>query len=197
MKKENKHYRIVFRRKKEGRTNYKKRITILTSNKLRLTVRKSLKNMYACITDYDSKGDKIVLSAHTKELEKIGWKYNKGNLPSAYLTGLLLGQKAKKQGIDNLILDIGLQASIKGSRIYAVLAGVLDAGIKVAHNESILPSKERLSGKHISDFASVKQKEGDFEKQFGGYSKNNVDPASINKDFEDIKNKIIGGNYGK
>ena len=72
MKKKSKRYRVMFRRKKEGRTNYKKRLTILLSNRLRLVVRKSLKNIQANIVDYDPKGDKIILSAHSSELEKFG-----------------------------------------------------------------------------------------------------------------------------
>ena len=186
----------MFRRKREGRTNYKKRLNILISNKLRLVVRKSLKNMQISIIDYDPKSDKIILSAHSRELEKFGWKFNKGNVPAAYLTGLLLGEKAKKQGINELVLDIGLNASVKGSRIYTVLAGILDSGLKVAHNPKILPSKERIMGKHISDFASkIKDKEA-FEKQFSDYIKNNVNPLDIVKYFEDAKNKIMGGKYG-
>ena len=154
MKKKSKTYRIMFRRKREGRTNYKKRLNILISNKLRLVVRKSIKNIHACIVDYNPKGDKIILLAQSKELEKFGWIFNKGNVPSAYLTGLLLGEKAKKHDIYNLVIDIGLNASVKGSRIYAVLAGVLDSGLKIAHNPKILASRERIMGKHISDFAS-------------------------------------------
>ena len=195
MKKKSKRYRVIFRRKKEGRTNYKKRLNILLSNRLRLVVRKSLKNIQANIVDYDSKGDKIILSSHSRELEKFGWKFNKGNVPSAYLTGLLLGEKAKKQNLTGLVMDIGLTASVKGSRIYAVLAGVLDSGLKVAHSPEILPSKERIAGKHINEFASkIKGKES-FEKQFKGYIKNDIDPLSITKYFEEVKRKIIGGEH--
>ena len=196
MKKKDKTYRVMFRRKREGRTNYKKRLNILSSNKLRLVVRKSLKNMQVSIIDYNPKGDKVILSARSGELEKFGWKLNKGNVPAAYLTGLLLGEKAKKQGLSELVVDIGLNASVKGSRIYAVLAGILDAGLKIAHNPKILPSKERIIGKHISDFAS-KIKGEVFERQFGGYVKNNLNPADISKCFEDTKGKISGGKDGK
>lgn len=196
MKKKNKTYRVMFRRKREGRTNYKKRLNILVSNKLRLVVRKSLKNIQVSIVDYDPKGDKVILSSHSRELEKFGWKFNKGNVPAAYLTGLLLGGKAKKQGIDKLVLDIGLQPSVKGSRIYAVLAGILDAGLKVMHNPKILPSKERVNGKHISDFASKIKGEA-LERQFSDYIKNNVDPLEIVKYFEDVKDKIVGGKHDR
>lgn len=197
MKKKGKTYNVMFRRKREGRTNFKKRLNILLSNKLRLVVRKSLKNIQATVVDYDPKGDKIILSAHSRELENLGWRFNKGNVPAAYLTGLLLGEKAKRKGVNELVLDIGLNPSVKGFRIYAVLAGVLDSGLKVAHNPEILPSKERLMGKHISDFASKTKEKRNFERQFSGYIKNNINPLDIVKSFEDIKSKITGGKYGK
>jgi large subunit ribosomal protein L18 len=197
MKKKSKVYRVMFRRKREGRTNYKKRLHILMSNKPRLVVRKSLKNVQAIIVNYAPEGDKIILSANSKELEKMGWKFNKGNVPAAYLTGLLLGEKAKKEGINELVLDIGLNASVKGSRIYAVLAGVLDSNLKIAHDPKMLPSKERLMGKHISDFASKLKGNGFFEKQFSGYAKKDIDPVNIVRYFENVKNNIIGGKYGR
>ena len=31
-----------------------------------------------------------------------------------------------------------------------------------------------------------------FNRKFGGYMKNNIDPANITNMFNDIKNKIIG-----
>lgn len=197
MKKKSKTYRVIFRRKREGRTNYKKRLNILISNKLRLVVRKSLKNIQANIIDYDSKGDKVVLSVHSRELEKLGWRFNKGNVPAAYLTGLLLGKKVKTSGLNELVMDIGLNASVRGSRIYAVLAGILDSGIELPHKQEILPSKERIVGKHISDFASKIKEKGNFEKQFSGYIKNNLNTEDIIKNFEDVKSEIIGGEHGK
>ena len=108
---------------------------------------------------------------------------------------MLLGEKAKEKNLTGLVLDIGLSASVKGSRIYAVLAGVLDSGLKVAHSPEILPSKERITGNHINEFASkIKGKES-FEKQFKGYIKKDIDPLAISKRFEDIKSKIIGGEH--
>ena len=54
---------VPFRRKREGRTDYKKRLAMLKSGKARLVVRKTLKNIYAQIIKYDAKGDIIIASA--------------------------------------------------------------------------------------------------------------------------------------
>lgn len=186
-------YRVPFRRKRRGETNYKKRLKLLLSNKLRLVVRKSLNNIQAQIIEYSPGGDKVILTAHSRELEKFNWKINKGNMPAAYLVGLLIAKKAKKKGINELILDLGLNKSVKGSRIYALLNGVVDGSVKISHSESILPSKERLSGEHIVKYASLlKKDEKEYEKRFSGYIKNKIEPVSVNKYFEEVKKKIMG-----
>ncbi|MAH33390.1 50S ribosomal protein L18 [archaeon] len=173
MKKSNT-YTVEFRRKREGNTNYRKRLKILSSNKPRLVVRKSLKNMQAAIVDYDKKGDRIITCSHSSNLKKFGWAHNTGNMPAAYLVGFLLGKRAKNAKIDNAVLDIGLQKSVNGSRIYAVLNGVLDAGLKIPHDEKVLPKKERIAGGHITKYAALLKK----------------DTADIAKKFEEVKNNI-------
>src|SRR3989338_9885825 len=100
-------YAVQHRRKRKGKTNYRKRIKLLLAGKPRLVIRKSIKNITAQIVRFTKKGDEVLATAHSRELEKIGWSLPKGNTPSAYLVGLLIGQKAKKAGINDLILDIG------------------------------------------------------------------------------------------
>jgi len=90
-----------------------------------------------------------VASAIASELPQYGWKASTGNLPAAYLTGFLAGLRAKSRGVKAAVLDVGLNPPIKGSKIYAVLKGVVDAGIDVPHNPDILPDEDRISGKHI------------------------------------------------
>lgn len=185
-------YTVKFRRKRRGETYYRKRLNILISNKLRLVVRKSLNNITAQIVEYHDAGDKIILAVNSKILDKFGWKLNKGNLPSAYLVGLLIGKKAKKKEINELILDIGLNKAVKGSRIFAVLRGVVDAGVNVPHSEEVLPKEDRIKGTHIAKYAETLKKKGNYEKFFSDYIKNNVDPIQINEYFEKSKKKIMG-----
>ena len=186
-------YTVQFRRKRKGITNYKKRLKLLLSRKPRLVVRRSLKNIHAQIIEYDKKGDKVLAAVNSIALEKFGWKAGKGNLPSSYLVGLLLGKKAKEKNIKEVILDIGLYNSIKGSRIYALVKGILDAGIFVPCAKEMLPKEERINGDHISKYASeIKSQKEEYEKRFSNYIKNNVDPTSLKKYFDETKNKILG-----
>jgi large subunit ribosomal protein L18 len=183
-------YTVKFRRKREGTTNYRKRLKILSSNKPRLVIRKSLKNIQAAIVEYDQKGDVVKISSHSSNLRKFGWSYSAGNLPAAYLVGFLLGKRASANfGV--VVLDIGLNKSVRGSKVYAVLAGALDAGLKIPYDKGILPTKERLVGKHIMDYGeSLKKDETSFKRQFGSYLKDSNEPSGIVKKFEEVKNNI-------
>ena len=184
-------YTVEFRRKREGSTNYRKRLKVLVSNKPRLVARRSLRNIQASIIEYSSKGDRVKVAAHSSQLKKFGWQYGAGNLPAAYLVGFILGKKAKKAKMENAIFDIGLNKSIKGARVYALLAGALDAGLNVPHNKEVLPGKDRISGKHIADYANkLKGNSEAYRKQFSFYLKENKDPINIVKNFEDTKKSI-------
>jgi len=90
-----------------------------------------------------------IASAIASELPEHGWKVSTGNLPAAYLTGFFAGLRAKSRGVKEAILDVGLNPPIKGSKIYAALKGVVDAGIDVPHSPDVLPDEDRISGKHI------------------------------------------------
>ena len=81
--------RVEYRRKRKGKTNYKKRLNLLLSRKSRLVIRKTLTSTIAQIVNYDENGDKTIISANSSELKKLGWKMNTSNIPSAYLTGML------------------------------------------------------------------------------------------------------------
>src|SRR3989344_8423785 len=108
---------IKFRRKLEKRTNYKKRLGMLKSRKVRLVIRRSNKNIIAQLVQYNEAGDNVLATVHSVLLEKYGLKSRRGNIMEAYLVGLLIAKKAKKLNIKEAVLDIGLHSSTKGSRI--------------------------------------------------------------------------------
>ena len=86
-----------------------------------------------------------------KELEELGWTGSGKSTPGAYLTGMLAGKRAKEKGLERAVLDIGLREPTKGAVIFAALKGAVDAGIEVPHGEEMLPSKDRISGKHMKE----------------------------------------------
>ena len=142
-------YTMHFRRRREGKTDYAKRLALVKGGKTRLVVRKTNRSIIAQFVNYSEKGDVTVASATSKELQKHGFT-GKCNSPSAYLTGLLAGRKALKKGVKEFILDVGLQSATKGSVVFAVLKGAVDAGLKTNFGEEKMPSQDRISGKHLN-----------------------------------------------
>lgn len=138
---------IQFKRKREKKTNYQKRLLLVKSRLPRIAIRVSNKNIYVQLIEYSESGDKVITGTSSKALEKIGWKYSRTNTPAAYLTGLLFAKQIK---IKKAILDIGLQKNQHKGRIYAALKGVIDGGINIPHKEGIFPSEERLLGNHLN-----------------------------------------------
>ncbi|AEH06762.1 50S ribosomal protein L18 [Methanothermococcus okinawensis] len=186
-------YRVPFRRRREGKTNYRLRLKLLLSKKPRLVVRKSLNNIVAQLVAYDEIGDKILVSAHSRELVKMGYKGHCGNIPAAYLTGLLLGKKALKEGYEEAVLDLGLQSATKGAAVFAILKGAVDAGMDIPHSDDILPEDERINGSHVKQYAKLLKEEDEekYKKQFSKYLEKGLNPENLPEHFEEIKEKVL------
>jgi large subunit ribosomal protein L18 len=183
---------IPYRRKREGRTSYKRRLGLLKSADSRLVIRKSLNTITTQIITYSPDGDKVAVSATSQELRKMGWKLHGASLPAAYLTGLLLGAKAKKMNIAKAILDFGLQSPRKKGRLFAAVKGAVDAGLDLNCDDEAFPSDERVSGKHIAEYAgSLKQDNEKYSKQFSRCIKQGANPEDFAKVFEETKSKIL------
>ena len=143
---------MPFRRRREGRTNYHVRYKLILSKKPRVVVRKSNANTTLQLVIAEQKGDKTLLTVNSRELKNFGFTASLGNLPAAYLTGLLFGKKMLALGIVEGIADIGLHASTQGNRIYAAIRGVVDAGVDVPHGSEIFPDDGRIRGEHIKKY---------------------------------------------
>ncbi|TGC08476.1 50S ribosomal protein L18 [Methanolobus halotolerans] len=145
-------YKVAFRRRREGRTDYHLRLRLLLSKEDRVVVRKSSRHMQVQLIAPKSEGDITLLSAVSMELKKYGYDASTGNTPAAYLTGLLFGYRAQDKGFEYGVLDLGLHAASPGSRVYATLKGIVDSGFEIPHNPSILPSEERIRGEHVAEY---------------------------------------------
>lgn len=145
-----------YRRRREGKTNYHKRLRLLQSGKPRLVVRRSNTGVRVQIVSYEPAGDRVLAQASGADLRKVGFTQTSGkSLPAAYLNGYAAGARAKKAGVTSAIVDIGMQTATKGNRLFAAVKGVLDAGIQVPVGEEMLPKEERLHGKHIESHRNV------------------------------------------
>ncbi len=187
-------YRRPFRRRAEGKTNYHRRMKLLKSKKLRAVIRASNNHIIVQIIQSKIGGDKIIVSAHSKELvSKFGWNANTGNIPAAYLTGFLAGIKAKKQNVQEAILDLGI--FLHKNRVLAAFKGVVQSGIEIPHNEDFFPDniEEIITGSHIEQYANLLKSENPekYEQVFSGYlKKNNINPQKISQMVSNTFKKI-------
>jgi large subunit ribosomal protein L18 len=177
---------VQYRRKREGRTDYKKRLDMLKSRTPRLVVRKTNTRILAQVIGYAEDGDRIMACADSNDLAQYGWKFSGKNVPAGYLTGFLCARRSMDAGVKEAVFDIGLNPSIKGSTIYAALKGAIDAGMQIPVGEKILPDEKRIKGGHIADYAS-KMDAKSYDKTFSGYVKAAADPKAITKSFDEVK----------
>lgn len=188
-------YKVKLRRRREQKTDYYKRYIYVINNATRLVVRRTNKYIITQIVKFSPKGDKIVVAAHSIELtKKYGWKGDTNNTPAAYLTGYLLGMRALKAGIKEVVADIGLFPSVKGNRIFTAIKGAIDAGLSVPVGE-IGVKEDRIKGIHISAYAQKLESENPelFKKIFSKYLERGLNPKDLPSHFEEVLNKIKSG----
>jgi len=157
-------FKVPFRRRGEGRTNFAKRLALVKSGKPRMVVRRSNKNVVVQFIEFDPKGDRTLLTVTGAHLAK---KYNwpsKRNTWTAYLAGLMAGKLAHKKGVSEFVLDLGMYAPSKGSILFAALKGASDAGLKTPFDKDKVPEAKLANP-----------------------------PESVKSTFEQVKSRIIAG----
>ncbi len=146
--------RSVFRRRKAGLTDYRRRLKLLRGRKPRAVVRVSNTRTTCQLVTWAASGDLVTVSVTGSDLsKKYGWPqdFSKKSVSASYLVGYAMGKAAKAQGAEEAVLDIGLAASTPGNRVFSALKGMVDAGLEIPHGENVLPDEDRINGSHISD----------------------------------------------
>lgn len=176
-------YNVPMRRRREVRTDYHQRLRLLKSGKPRLVARKSNRHVRAQLVTSSPDGDETQASASSSDLTEYGWEAPTGNLPSAYLTGLLAGLRARETEVDEAVLDIGLNSATPGSKLFGIQEGAIDAGLDIPHNESVFADWSRTSGEHIAEYAQSRD-EPLYTTEF--------DATELPEHFEEVRQTIMG-----
>lgn len=103
-----KRFQTKFRRRREGKTDYRarKRLVVQSKNKYnspryRFAVRFTNSKVLCQVICADAKGDKVVCSAYSTELARYGLKVGLKNYAAAYCTGLLCARRLlRSHGLD-------------------------------------------------------------------------------------------------
>lgn len=185
-------YVPIMRRRREGKTNYKKRKIAIMRKLPFVSVFFGRKNIFVQISSAQKEGDRTLVATHSRELIKYGWLGSRKNIPAAYLTGLLTGLKAKDK-VEQTFLYIGLKRFQHNSRLTALIKGLLDAGVSIPADKEILNSEENIKGKHISDYANLllSSDKAMYEKRFSGMISKGFNPQILPEHFEEVHSKII------
>ena len=179
----------MLKRRRLKKTDYRQRLGLLRSGRIRLVVRKRHSNVHIQFVKYETKGDRTLVEEISKSIKKFGWKAHCSSMPAAYLTGLLAGRKALQKGIKDCIADIGLHATTS-SVLYAAVKGVIDAGINVPMGFEL--KEERVKGAHTAEYARLLKKDNEkYRRQFSHYTKTGFDPEGMVQHFEEVKANIL------
>ena len=181
-------YVHIFRRRREGKTDYRKRRGMIVGRTPFLVVRISGRYVYAQILKPTPNGDLTICSASSRDLAKYGWKGSAKNLSSAFLTGYRLGKVAKGK-VEDLVLYSGVGRFVHGSRIASVVKGVKEAGLDVSVGEDGLPDDKRTKGTHVAEYAKKLESEDKekFQRVFSKVLSGGSSPASYPAEFDKVK----------
>jgi len=189
--------------------------------KYRFIVRFTNKNIVCQIAHAKIEGDVVICAAYSHELPRYGVKVGLTNYAAAYCTGLLLarrlltklnladvyegqlevdGDEYSVESLDDspapfrCYLDVGLNRTTTGARVFGALKGAVDGGLEINHSMSRFPGYDEESddfnaevhrghifGKNIGEYMDnlSESDEDAFKRQFSQYIKEGITADTI------------------
>ncbi|KAH3902277.1 probable 60S ribosomal protein L5 [Saccharomycodes ludwigii] len=189
--------------------------------KYRLVVRFTNKDIICQIISSTIVGDVVLAAAYSHELPKYGIEHGLTNWAAAYATGLLIARRTlQKLGLDEtykgveepegeyelteavedgprpfkVFLDIGLQRTTTGARVFGALKGASDGGLYVPHSENRFPGwdfeseeidpdllRKYIFGGHVAEYMEelADDDEERFKTLFKGYLNDEIDADAV------------------
>jgi len=239
-----KRFQVKYRRRREGKTDYRARRKMVrqdknkyNNRKYRLVVRFTGRRCICQIMYATIRGDMIVEQATSTELTKFGVPVGHKNYAAAYCTGLLIARRMlKKFGLDGafkgketldgedyhveeeeneqrplkVILDVGLQTTCVGHRMWGALKGAVDGGLHIPHSNKLFPGfkpaedkgaeaeydaeahKEKIFGTHVKEYMEMMQEEDPtkYEAHFAKFIENSIDADKMEDMYTEAHDKI-------
>lgn len=202
------------------------------SPKYRLVVRFTNKDIIAQIVSSQITGDLVFTAAYAHELPRYGISHGLTNWSAAYAVGLLVARRAlQKLGLDETykgveevegefelteavedgprpfkaFLDIGLQRTTTGARIFGVLKGASDGGLYVPHSPNRFPGwdiegeeldtellRKYIMGGHVAEYMEelMDDDEEKFRTLFKSYLADEIEAEDVEELYMNAHEKI-------
>lgn len=200
--------------------------------KYRLVVRFTNKDIIAQIVSSQITGDVVLTAAYSHELPRYGIEHGLTNWAAAYATGLLVARRAlQKLGLDEtytgveevegefelteavedgprpfkVFLDIGLQRTTTGARVFGVLKGASDGGLYVPHSPNRFPGwdiegeeldaellRKYIFGGHVAEYMEelLDDDEERYKLLFKSYLADEIEADDIEDIYTEAHEKI-------
>jgi len=154
------------------------------SRKYRLVARRTNRRIIAQVIYATMTGDRVLSAADSFELRKFGLTAGLTNYSAAYATGLLLARRLLKHvglaemyapnsdingeyfNVDDdiqdkrpfkALLDIGINSTTTGARVFAVMKGACDGGLNVPHKTKRFPGYVRSKAEIVTNKRGKKE----------------------------------------
>lgn len=243
-----KRYQVKYKRRREGKTDYRARKRLISQDKnkyntpkYRFVVRFSNRFVICQIVAAEMVGDKVLCAASSKELGRYGLKVGLKNFAAAYCTGLLLARRLlQKLDLDDLyegntdpdgevvkteggkktyyveeldddkrpfkaLLDVGIQTTTTGNRVFGALKGATDGGLDIPHSYKRFAGydreskeydaeamKDRIFGAHVSEYMEKLMDEDNakYQQLFADYIKEGIEPDAMEDLYTSVHEAI-------
>ncbi|MBI2045033.1 50S ribosomal protein L18 [Candidatus Pacearchaeota archaeon] len=142
------------RRRRANKTDYAKRIRLLKSRTPRVVFRKTNRYLIAQYVSSNEAQDSVSVNLNSKILSKYGWPKEASSsiksMPAAYFIGAVMGSAINEKKLKTPIIDFGMHMVTDKGKLFAFIKGLIDSGVKIECDSKNFPSKERLSGEHLT-----------------------------------------------
>ena len=209
--------------------------------KYRLVVRFTNRDIVMQIVTSEITGDKVFCAAYAHELKAYGVEHGLTNWAAAYCTGLLIARRVlKKLGMDEdfegveeadgeyklteasegdesrrpfkAFLDVGLQRTSTGARIFGAMKGASDGGILIPHSENRFPgydieSKELdaetlrkyIFAGHVAEYMETLADDDEerYKSQFQGYIDDEIEADGLEEVYQEAHKQIRADPFKK
>ncbi|KAF1863704.1 hypothetical protein Lal_00030786 [Lupinus albus] len=203
-----KRYQVKFKRRRDGKTDYRARIRLINQDKNKYNTPKyrfvTNKDIIAQITSASIAGDNVLAAAYAHELPHFGLEVGLTNYAAAYCTGLLLARRVLKTleldeeyegnveatGEDfsvepaetrrpfRALLDVGLIRTTTGNRVFGALKGALDGGLDIPHSDKRFAGFDKEK-KELDAETLIEDEPEKYQSHFSEYIKRGIEADGL------------------